>query len=93
MDEPAATKNETPDDALPTAGSAERAQRNPEEWVTGDQPMTEAQAALLRRLCKEAGEPFEPDLSRSHAAERIEALQHATGKPSPSLLVNDQTDG
>jgi len=82
------------DETLPTAGSAENAKRNPDEWVTEDEPMTEAQASLLRRLCREAGEPFEAELSKAHASQRIEALQKsAAGERLPRLLMDEQSDG
>lgn len=84
----------TPDQNPPTAGSAEHAQKHPEEWVTEDKPMTEAQTTLLQRLCKEAGEPFRADLSKGHAAQQIDALQkRLAGPASRKLLMDDQTDG
>ncbi len=39
-----------------------------------DAPMTEAQAYILRGLCEEAGEPFDPTLSRGRAKVLIESL-------------------
>lgn len=78
---------------MPTAGSAENARRHPEEWVTEDEPMTEAQAAVLRTLCEESGEAFDPALSKADAMQRIESLQKAKGAPSPPILLEEQTDG
>lgn len=79
---------------LPTAKSAVNAKQNPDEWVTGDAPMTAAQATLLKSLCSEMGEPFDAGLSKADATKRIEALQRraAAGKPS-CILEEDQTDG
>lgn len=37
--------------------------------------MTDTQAARLRALCHEAGEPFDTALTEAEAAERIDALQ------------------
>lgn len=51
-----------------------------EAWVTGDEAMTGAQASYLKTLCEEAGEAFEPDLSKAEASRRIEALQARTGR-------------
>jgi Protein of unknown function (DUF3072) len=34
-------------------------QRDPDEWKTGDEPMTEAQRSYLRTLCAETGEEFD----------------------------------
>ena len=86
--------NDTRHENLPIAGSAEHARQHPEEWVTEDGPMTEAQASLLSRLCRDAGEPFDPQLSKAHALQRIDELQkRARGTDDPPLLVEDQTDG
>ena len=32
-------------------------QKNPDEWVSGDDPMTGAQASYLKTLCEQAGPP------------------------------------
>ncbi len=54
--------------------------KNPEDWTTGDEPMTGAQASYLKTLCEEAGEAFDPALSKAQASERIDALQEKTGR-------------
>ena len=51
-----------------------------EDWVTGDEPITGAQASYLKTLCEEAGEAFAPDLSKAEASRRIEELQAKTGR-------------
>lgn len=51
------------------------AAKDPEDWVTGDEPMTGAQASYLRTLCEETGEAFDPDLTKAQASERIDALR------------------
>jgi hypothetical protein len=51
-----------------------------EDWTTGDEPMTGAQASYLKTLSEEAGEPFEPDLTKAEASKRIDALQAKTGR-------------
>jgi hypothetical protein len=55
-------------------------QKDPDDWVTGDEPMTAAQASYLKTLSEEAGEPFESGLSKAEASKRIEALQERTGR-------------
>ncbi len=55
-------------------------EKNPEEWVTGDEPMTGAQASYLRTLSQEANEPFQDDLTKAEASKRIEELQEKTGR-------------
>jgi hypothetical protein len=54
--------------------------KDPEDWTTGDEPMTGAQASYLKTLCEEAGEPFEADLSKAEASRRIDVLQERTGR-------------
>ena len=57
-------------------------EKDPEDWVTGDEPMTGAQASYLTTLAQEAGE--EPDLSltKAEASKKIEELQAKTGRGS-----------
>jgi hypothetical protein len=54
-------------------------ERPPEEWKSGDEPMTEAQASFLKRLSEEAGEPFDPKLSKAAASRRIDELRSRDG--------------
>jgi len=49
--------------------------KEPDNWVTGDEPMTGAQASYLKTLCEEVGESFDEGLTKAEASERIEALQ------------------
>ena len=59
---------------------ASNREKDPEDWTTGDEPMTGAQASYLKTLCEEAGEPFEPDLTKAEASKRIDELQAKTGR-------------
>jgi len=53
----------------------------PEDWATGDEPMTGAQASYLETLSREAGiDPPAPDLTKAHASELIDELQERTGR-------------
>lgn len=54
--------------------------KDPDHWVTGDEPMTGAQASYLQTLSEEAGEKFDPELSKAHASKQIDALQEKTGR-------------
>ncbi len=54
--------------------------KDPEDWVTGDEPMTGAQASYFQTLSQEAGEEFDPSLTKAQASERIDALQAKTGR-------------
>lgn len=62
----------------PDPGS--NAEKPVDEWTTGDEPMTGAQASYLKTLCEEAGEPFEDGLTKAEASKRIDALQAKTGR-------------
>jgi hypothetical protein len=55
-------------------------EKDPEDWVTGDESMTGAQASYLKTLSEEAGEEFEPDLTKAQASQRIDALRERTGR-------------
>lgn len=61
-------------------GTPSNVQKNPDQWVTGDESMTGAQASYLQTLCEEAGEPFDPNLTKAEASKRIDALQAKTGR-------------
>ena len=61
-----------------TTGS--NAEKDPEEWTTGDEPMTGAQASYLQTLSQEAGEDFDESLTKADASKRIEELQAKTGR-------------
>ena len=70
-----ATKTEHPKQDAP--GNADKPV---EDWTTGDEPMTGAQASYLKTLAQEAGEEFDPDLTKAEASKRIDALQAETGR-------------
>ena len=55
-------------------------EKDPEDWVTGDEPMTGPQMSYLKTLFEEAGEPFDENLTKADASKRIEELQAKTGR-------------
>ncbi|HEV2821339.1 MAG TPA: DUF3072 domain-containing protein [Solirubrobacteraceae bacterium] len=57
-------------------------EKDPADWVTGEEPMTGPQASYLETLCREAGEEFDPSLSKAQASELIDRLQARTGRGS-----------
>jgi len=61
---------------------AERSNRikDPDEWTTGEEPMTGAQASYLDTLAGEAGEAVEEDLTKAEASKKIDELQEKTGR-------------
>ena len=65
----------------PKQGPAEGNQaKEPEDWVTADEPMTGAQASYLKTLAEEAREPFDDSLTKAEASKRIDELQAKTGR-------------
>ena len=54
--------------------------KNPDDWTTGDEPMTGAQRSYLKTLSEEAKEDFDESLSKAEASKRIDALQEKTGR-------------
>ena len=54
--------------------------KEPENWTTGDEPMTGAQRSYLSTLSEEAKEDFDVNLTKAEASRRIEELQQKTGR-------------
>ena len=56
--------------------------KDPDQWTTGHEPMTGAQASYLKTLSEQAHDPdaFEPDLEKAEASKRIDALKSETGR-------------
>lgn len=55
-------------------------EKDPDDWTTGDEPMTGAQRSYLKTLCEEAREPFDDTLTKAAASKRIDELQAITGR-------------
>ncbi len=66
----------------PKSAPVGNAAKDPDDWVTGDEPMTGAQASYLKTLSEEAGEAFDPSISKADASKRIDELQERTGRGS-----------
>ena len=54
--------------------------KDPDEWTTGAEPMTGAQASYLKTLSGEAGETFDPGLTKAEASKRIDRLKQKQGR-------------
>lgn len=72
------------DDAQETIGATGDAQdsaleKDPSDWVSGDDPMTEAQKSYLDTLAKRAGEELPANLTKAEASEHIDRLQGPGG--------------
>lgn len=55
-------------------------EKRPEDWTTGDEPMTGAQRSYLKTLSEEAKVPFDERLTKAQASQRIDELQQRTGR-------------
>ncbi len=58
----------------------ETAEKDPSDWVTGDEPMTGPQRSYLHTLAQEAGQDVPDDLTKAAASEMIDQLQKQTGR-------------
>ena len=52
----------------------------PEDWTTGDEPMTGAQRSYLHTLAEEAGAQVPEQLTKAEASKLIDELQQQTGR-------------
>jgi hypothetical protein len=64
----------------PRVGQGGTTEKDPDHWVTGDEPMTGAQRSYLDTLARDAGEQLSPDLTKAEASAHIERLQASTGR-------------
>jgi hypothetical protein len=55
-------------------------EKDPSDWVSGDDPMTEAQRSYLDTLARQAGEELPADLNKAEASQHIDRLRSATDK-------------
>ena len=63
------------------AGSGSNTQKNPDDWVSGDEPMTGAQASYLKTLCEQAQRPdaFKENLTKAEASKLIDEMRKEAG--------------
>lgn len=64
----------------PTGPLNRSAAKDPDDWVTGDEPMTGPQQSYLQTLAREAGEQVPADLDKADASKKIEELKDKTGR-------------
>ena len=55
-------------------------EKDPDDWVTGDEPMTGPQESYLSTLAQEAGEELDEGLTKAEASKKIDELQERTGR-------------
>jgi hypothetical protein len=56
-------------------GAGSNAAKDPDDWITGEEPMTGAQASYLKTLCEDVGESFDPKLTKAQASKMIDDLR------------------
>src|SRR4051812_50152428 len=85
----------TPDESFlmadkDTTPPMQNPEKNPDDWVTKDEPMTGPQRSHLQTLCREAGEEFSENWTKPAASRRIDTLQEKTrrGKSTKRLRVS-----
>ena len=54
--------------------------KDPDQWTTGDEPMTGAQRSYLHTLAEDARENVDDDLTKAEASKKIDDLQEKTGR-------------
>ena len=72
------TTSETPTPSNPT----DAATKEPDDWTTGDEPMTGPQASYLRTLAQDTGRHIPEDLSKAEASKLIDELQRQSPRAS-----------
>ena len=65
----------------PKTEPTDNAKKNPDEWLSGDDPMTGAQASYLKTLCEQAGMPelFNDSLTKAEASKLIDEMRQQAG--------------
>jgi hypothetical protein len=55
-------------------------EKDPEDWVTGEEPATGPQLSYLQTLAQQAGEQVPEQLTKAQASQLIDELQSKTGR-------------
>ena len=63
-------------------GSAGNVQKDPDTWVTGDEPATPSQLSYLETLAQDSGTEVPGDLTKARASELIDELQQKSPRLS-----------
>ena len=65
----------------PKTDLIDNARKDPDDWVSGDDPMTGAQASYLKTLCEQAGTPeaFNDNLTKAEASKLIDEMREQAG--------------
>jgi hypothetical protein len=66
--------------------------KDPDNWTTGDEKMTGAQASYLQTLCEQANVDFDENLTKAEASKRIDELQKKTGRGTDNERSKTQSN-
>ena len=61
--------------AAPPDSGGDDAIKDPSQWVSGDDPMTESQKSYLDTLARRAGETLPAQMTKAEASEHIDRLR------------------
>ena len=63
----------------PKVDAPSNTQKDPDDWVSGDEPMTGAQRSYLKTLSEQAhqADVYAKDLTKAEASKRIDELKQA----------------
>jgi hypothetical protein len=63
----------------PKTDNSSNTQKDPDDWVSGDEPMTGAQRSYLKTLSEQAHKPeiYAEDLTKAEASKRIDELKQS----------------
>ena len=63
--------------SIPKTDPTDNTKKDPDEWVSGDDPMTGAQASYLKTLCEQAGmsELYDDNLTKAEASKLIDEVR------------------
>ncbi|UFW67775.1 DUF3072 domain-containing protein (plasmid) [Rhizobium laguerreae] len=63
----------------PKTDALSNTQKDPDDWVSGDEPMTGAQRSYLKTLSEQAHKPdaYAEDLTKAEASKRIDELKQS----------------
>ncbi len=79
-EQPSGTQDQTTPSTPGSDAVDTNAVKDPEDWVTGDEPMTGPQESYLSTLAQEAGVEVPEGLNKAKASEMIDELQGKTNR-------------
>ena len=62
----------------------ENAEKDPQDWVTGDEPATGPQLSYLKTLARETNEDLPETLTKAEASQMIDRLKSESDRASGS---------